>query len=182
VPTPVQARAVVTVRPLARRAGVEVRDEPTLVPEGASLSATQREAVSTAARDMLASGPQHGLPLQDVRIEVSRIELFGQASRPEALRACVALAVRQALLDAQPLILHPIMRTEVLVPEENLGTVLGDLQSRQATITGTQTLGDTAAVTCDAPLDNLLGYTTTLRSLTHGRGQFTMMFDRFDTL
>ena len=94
----------------------------------------------------------------------------------------MALAVRKALLDAEPLVLHPIMRTEVVVPEENLGTVLGDLQSRQANIVATQTLGDTASVTCDAPLDNLLGYTTVLRSLTHGRGQFTMMFERFDTL
>ncbi|KPK40807.1 MAG: GTP-binding protein [Gammaproteobacteria bacterium SG8_47] len=182
VPTPVQARAVVTVRPLPRRAGVQVRDDPVLEPEGASLSATQREAVSAAARDLLASGPEHGLPLQDLAIEITRIELFGQASRPEALRACVALAVRKALLDAEPLVLHPIMRTEVVVPEENLGTVLGDLQSRQANIVATQTLGDTASVTCDAPLDNLLGYTTVLRSLTHGRGQFTMMFERFDTL
>jgi elongation factor G len=70
----------------------------------------------------------------------------------------------------------------VVVPEENLGAVLGDLQSRQATIRDTDLDGDTATIRCDAALDKLLGYSTDLRSLTHGRGQFTLVFDRFDAL
>ena len=74
------------------------------------------------------------------------------------------------------------MRTEVVVPEENLGTVLGDLQARQALIQGTETEAETVAIRCDAALDKLLGYSTDLRSMTRGRGQFTMEFDRFDAV
>jgi elongation factor G len=77
-------------------------------------------------------------------------------------------------------LLRPIMRTEVVVPEENFGAVLGDLQARQALILDTEDQGDTHIIHCDAALDRLLGYSTELRSLTHGRGQFSMEFDRFD--
>jgi elongation factor G len=72
------------------------------------------------------------------------------------------------------------MFTEVIIPEGDMGVVLGDLQSRHAVILATTTLGDTTAITCYCPLDKLLGYITDLRSMTHGRGQFTMRFERFD--
>jgi elongation factor G len=178
----VRVRARVSVRPLQRRAGVRVRVEPTLVPPGASLSELQASAVAAGARDLLASGPLEGVPLQDLEIRIDEIELFGSASRPEAVRAAVSRAVRKALVLAGGRLLRPIMRTEVVVPEENLGTVLGDLQARQAVIQGTDTEGDSVAIRCDAALDRLLGYSTDLRSMTRGRGQFTMEFDRFDAV
>ena len=181
-PKEVRARARVSVRPLERRAGVRVVVEPTVAPPGASLSALQAEAAAAGARDLLASGPVEGVPLQDLEIHVDEIELFGAASRPEALRAAVSRAVRKALLQAGERLLRPIMRTEVVVPEENLGTVLGDLQARQALIQGTETEGNTVAIRCEVALDRLLGYSTDLRSMTRGRGQFTMEFDRFDTV
>jgi len=79
-----------------------------------------------------------------------------------------------------------VMALEVVVPEVNLGSVLGDLQSRSALITETG-IGagghqdGVAEIRAEAPLESLLGYTTTLRSLTQGRGQFSMEFLRFDT-
>jgi elongation factor G len=76
-------------------------------------------------------------------------------------------------------VLRPIMKTEVVIPAENLGAILGDLQSRQATIHETEP-GEPSTIRCDCPLDKLLGYTTTLRSMTRGRGNFSMVFDRFD--
>ena len=113
-------------------------------------------------------------------IRVEEIELFGSASSPEALRAATVQATRQAITQAGGRLLHPIMKTEVVVPEENLGIVLGDLQARHALIHGTSILGDTVTISCDVALDKLLGYTTNLRNMTHGRGQFSMLFDRFD--
>lgn len=178
----VKARARVSVRPLERRAGVRVVVEPTVAPPGASLSALQMEALAAGARDLLASDPVEGVPLQDLEIRVDEIELFGAASRPEALRVAVSRAVRKALLQAGGRLLRPIMRTEVVVPDESLGTVLGDLQARQASIQGTETEGSNVAIRCDVALDRLLGYSTDLRSMTRGRGQFTMEFDCFDTL
>jgi elongation factor G len=177
-----RARTRVSVRPLERRAGVRVLVDPTVLPPGASLSQIQAEAVAAGARDLLGSGPLEGVPLQDLEIRIDEIELFGTASRPEALRAAVSRAVRKALVQARGRLLRPIMRTEVVVPEENLGAVLGDLQARQALIQGTDTEGETVAIRCEAALDRLLGYSTDLRSMTRGRGQFTMEFDRFDTV
>ena len=76
------------------------------------------------------------------------------------------------------------MRVEVIVPDDNLGSVLGDLQQRRALIQATATASDsrdgTASINCEVALESLLGYTTELRSLTQGRGQFTMQFERFD--
>jgi len=181
-PVEVKARARVGVRPLPRRSGVKVSVEPKILPDTSLLSDLQRLEAGEGARDPLMSGPAAGVPLTDIEISVEELELFGQASRPEAVRAAVSLAARKALSNAGGVVLRPIMRAEVVVPEENLGAVLGDLQSRQATIRDTDLDGDTATIRCDAALDKLLGYSTDLRSLTHGRGQFTLVFDRFDAL
>jgi elongation factor G len=121
----------------------------------------------------------------DLSVAVSEVELFGPGSTPEALAAASAKALRKALAAAAPALMKPLMDLEVVVPEINLGVVLGDLQSRGALITDTGIAGSssqdgTAAIRAEAPLDALLGYTTTLRSLTQGRGQFSMEFLRFD--
>jgi elongation factor G len=178
----VKARARVTVTPLARKSGAQIIAKPTVKPQGASLSTQQLEAVRDAGNDVLVSGPLKGAPLQDIKIQVDEVELFGAASSPEALRAATTMAARKAIAKAGGVLLRPIMSTEVASPHENLGAVLGDLQARQAMIHGTETFGDFVTIRCDAALDKLLGYTTDLRSMTHGRGQFSMVFDRFDVV
>ena len=176
----VKARAWVTVTPMPRNSGTEVIADPAIKPKGAKLSTQQLAAVREAAADVLASGPFKGAPLQDLKVQVDEVELFGAASSPEALRAAITMAVHKAISKAGGVLLRPIMKTEVISPEENLGAVLGDLQARHAMIYGTEAFGDTVTIRCDAALDKLLGYTTDLRSMTHGRGQFSMVFDRFD--
>ncbi|MDQ5907977.1 MAG: elongation factor [Pseudomonadota bacterium] len=172
--------AKVAVEPLARGTGVTVMAEPQVRGTGAELSPPQREAVAGGAGDVLANGPVTGSALQDVRVRVLEVELFGALSSPQALRIAVAEAVRKALQRAGGLMLRPIMATEVVVPEHEVGTVMGDLQSRRAVIRDTTTLGDMTTIHCDCALDRLLGYITDLRGMTRGRGQFTMTFDRFD--
>jgi len=172
--------AKVAVEPLQRGAGVTVIAEPKACPAGMELSLSQREAVAGGAEDGLANGPMTGAPLQDVTVRVLEVELFGALSSPQALRIAVAEAVRKALLRAGGLVLRPIMTTEVVVPESDVGTVMGDLQARRAVIRDTTTLGEMTMIHCDCALDRLLGYITDLRGMTRGRGQFTMTFDRFD--
>ena len=174
-----KAGCTAVVRPRERGEGSDVRVEAEVAPAGASLSDAQRAAVEAGARDASMTGPQ-GSQMQDIEVVVTRVELFEQASSEQAIRVAVADAVRKAVAGAGPQLLRPIMKTEVVVPEENLGSVLGDLQSRGAMIHNTESQGDTASIQCDTPLDKLLGYTTQLRSMTRGRGQFTMSFDRFD--
>jgi len=175
-----KARARVTVIPLPRGQGIKILSQPRVLPEGASLNSVQVEAVAAGAADGAVGGPVEGAPLQDLEVRVDEVELFGAASNAQALRVAVAEAVRRALAQAGGIVLRPIMFTEVVVPEEEVGAVLGDLQARHAVIHATTTLGGITAIRCDCALDRLLGYITALRSLTHGRGQFTMRFERFD--
>jgi elongation factor G len=175
-----KAWARVAVEPLPRGAGTTVDAEPRLRPEGIDLNPAQREAITGAVEDVLANGPTTGAPLRDLAVRVLDVELFGVLSSPQALRVAVAEATRKALTRAGGLILRPIMATEVVVPESDVGAVLGDLQSRRAAIRDTTNLGEVTAIHCDCALDRLLGYITDLRGMTHGRGQFTMRFDRFD--
>ena len=175
-----KARVGVRVAPGARGSGVRVRNQPVVKPEGHEPTPAQVAAVEQGVRFALGSGPETGAPLEDVELEVTEVELFGTASTADALSAAASRAVQRALEAAGSLVLRPIMAVDVACPEENLGAVLGDLQARQAVIKDTEAWGDTVTITCEVALDRLLGYATTLRSLSKGRGQFSMIFERFD--
>lgn len=175
-----KARARIAVEPSPRGAGVAIAAAPRLWPDGVELNPLQREAVTGGAEDALVSGPATGAALQDLTVRVLEVELFGALSSPSAVRVAVADATRKALAQAGGLVLRPIMNTEVVAPESDVGAVLGDLQSRRAVIRDTTTLGEMTIIHCDCALDRLLGYITDLRGMTRGRGQFTMTFDRFD--
>jgi len=175
-----KAWARVEVAPLPRGAGLTVNAAPMVRPEGAALSPFQQAALSAGAEDALTNGPATGAPLQDVAVRVLEVELFGPLSSPPALRIVSAEAVRKALIQAGGQVLRPIMATEVVVPESDVGTVMGDLQARRAVIRDMTSQGEMTIIHCDCALDRLLGYITDLRSMTHGRGQFTMTFERFD--
>jgi len=175
-----KARAAVTVTPLARGEGVRILTDARILPEGTALSDAQKETLESGARDATWSGPLEGSRVTDLEIRVNEVELYGAASLPQALRVAVGEATRKAIRQAGGLLLRPIMDTEVVVPAEDLGAVLGDLQARHALIRDSRTEDDLATVTCDCALDRLLGYITDLRSMTHGRGQFSMKLARFD--
>jgi elongation factor G len=174
------ARVALAIEPLARGAGVVVEISPRVFPEGAALSETQVRAIEQGLKGGLESGPIQGAAVLDLRVNVREVELFGQGSTPEALAAAAGKAVRKALESAEPAQMQPVMALEVILPEANLGAVLGDLQSRQAMIVDTASRGDSSEIRAEAALKSLLGYATTLRSLTQGRGQFSMEFLRFD--
>jgi elongation factor G len=174
------ARVRVEVRPLGRGEGARVLNDPDPIPEGVLLNAEQALAVERGVHIGLAAGPLQGTPLEDIEVRVLEVGLFGQASTPDALSAAAARAVAKAVEAASPAPLHPVMAAQILVPGENLGSVLGDLQSRHALIRDTRTEGGNVTIECEVALERLLGYTTDLRSQTQGRGQFSMQFDRFD--
>ncbi len=174
------ARVRVEASPRARDAGNDLQCSPRILPEKAPYSAAQAEAVRLGASDALSAGPLEGAPLQDAQLRVLEVELMGEASTPQALRIAAAQAGREALQAAGGAVLQPLMRVEVVAPDENLGSVLGDLQARRASITGSTSDMGMATIEGECPLSSLVGYTTDLRSLTRGRGQFTMEFLRFD--
>jgi len=140
----------------------------------------QVQAVEAGVRLALGAGPLQGTPLEDIEVRVTLVELFGQSSTPEAVSAAAARAVQKAVERAKPATLRPVMAVEVVVPKDNLGAVLGDLQARQAMIRDTRTEAGSVTIDCEVALERILGYTTDLRSQTQGRGQFSMQFERFD--
>lgn len=175
-----KATCLATVSPKERGTGIEVFATPQFVPPEAQPTPEQLEAISQGARDALAGGPIEGSPIEDIAVRIDRVWLFGSASSPQALRIASATAVRDAIAKAGGVVLQPIMKIEVVVPDENTGGVLGDLQSRGANILGHSSEAGITAIEAECGLSNLLGYTTDLRSQTRGRGTFVMEFNRFD--
>jgi elongation factor G len=173
-----KAGARASARALGRGEGMKAIVEPEI--RGGTLSNAQRDAVAAGAQDAMVGGPLEGAPLQDVEVSVLEVTLFGEASSPQALRIATAEAVRNAMHQAGGVMLGPIMKVEVVSPEESLGSVLGDLQARQASILDSTTEHGMASLLAQVPLEKLIGYATDLRSITRGRGQFTSEFDRFD--
>lgn len=175
-----RARVRVDVAPRGRATGNALSVHPRTLPEGSQLSQAQLQSIEQGIRRALTAGPLQGTPLEDVAVRVIEVELFGPSSTTDALAAAAARALGKALEAAQPALLQPVMAVEVVVPSENLGTVLGDLQSRRALIRHSESRGPDVTIDAEVALERLLGYTTDLRSQTQGRGQFSMQFARFD--
>jgi elongation factor G len=176
-----RARVRLQVSPRERGAGLAVDTENAeLLPAGSQMSPDHAKALRDGLRYALSSGPAEGAPLEDLAVTVQQVELFGAATTPDALRAAASQAARRAFEQAGSRLMRPIMSVDVVVPQDNLGTVLGDLQSRLALIKHTHSDRDSATIDCELALHRLLGYTTDLRSMTQGRGQFSMQFERFD--
>ncbi|MEN0066380.1 MAG: elongation factor G [Myxococcota bacterium] len=181
-PLELKAACLARVEPAGRGEGIHVKSEPRWTPEGVQPTAEQADAVAQGARDALSGGPLEGSPLEDVNVEVVRVDTFGTASGVQALRIAAASAVREALVSAGGQLMQPIMKIEVVVPDQNMGQTLGDLQARGAQILGQSPEGDIVRIEAECGLSALVGYASDLRSNTKGRGQFTMEFDRFDVL
>ena len=177
-----RARVVVAIAPRGRATGNEVLVQPRILPEGAVLTQVQFQAIKEGIRRGLSAGPLQGTPLEDVAVRVLEVEIYGPGSTLDALAAAATRALGRALEAARPAVLHPVMAVEVVVPQDNLGAVLGDLQSRHALIRNSETRGADVTIDCEVALERLLGYTTDLRSQTQGRGQFSMQFARFDVV
>jgi elongation factor G len=173
-------QASVTVAPLPRGTGFRF----VLSPGAKALPFLRGETLEMAAagaREAAETGVLEGHPLQDVEVTLTGASWREGASRPFAYKVAVADAVRDAASRASPVILQPIMRTEVVLPSEYLGEVIGSLDRRQGAILDVSERGvATKVIEGEAPLRRMFGYATELRSLTQGRAVFTMRFDRFD--
>jgi elongation factor G len=177
-----KAKAKAVASPNVRGGGIDFTVQPSILPPGSSLSSDQLQAIESGVKDSLMGGPIEGAPLEDVKVQLEEVSLFEGASTPQALRIVAAQAVREALIDAGGIKLQPIMKIEVVVPDEYVGGVQGDLLSRHSIITGQKSSMGATSLLGECPLEKLLGYMTELRSMTRGRGTFTMEFSRFDAL
>ncbi len=173
-------QASVAVAPLARGTGFRfsVSAEARALP---FLRGETLEMAAAGAREAAETGVLEGHPLQDVEVILIGAAWREGASRPFAYKIAVADAVRDAATRAGPVILQPVMRTEVVLPSEYLGEVLGSIDRRRGSVLDVSDRGTvTKVIQGEAPLRRMFGYATELRSLTQGRAVFTMSFDRFD--
>jgi elongation factor G len=139
-------------------------------------------AVEQGVSDALTSGELMGYPVVDVEVSIVGGEHREGASTELAYRVAATMAFRDACQKAQPTLLEPYMAVEVLVPEEFLGEVIGDLNLRKARIEGITAKKAIQVVDATVALSKMFGYSTALRSATQGRATFTMQFARYDVL
>jgi elongation factor G len=137
-------------------------------------------AVERGIRDGMSRGVLAEQPMVDLKVSLLDGKHHDVDSSDMAFRKAASMALRKAVSRAGPILLEPIMRVEVVAPEDYTGDVIGDLGSRSASVMGIDSRnGNGQSIRADVPLAAMFGYATALRSRTQGRGSFVMEFDHY---
>jgi elongation factor G len=136
-------------------------------------------SVDKGIQDALDDGVVAGFPVVDVKVELVDGSYHDVDSSEMAFQIAGSMAIKEGLKRAYPVLLEPIMDVEVVVPEEFMGDVMGDLSSRRGQIQGMDSRGGGQVIRAMVPLSEMFGYATTVRSKTQGRATFTMQFDHY---
>ena len=131
-------------------------------------------------KEALEGGILAGYPMSDVKVTLYDGSYHDVDSSEMAFKVAGSLAIKEAVKRAKPVLLEPIMTVEVVVPEQYMGDVIGDLNSRRGRIEGMELRGTTQIIKSSVPLSEMFGYATELRSRTQGRGSFTMHFGKYE--
>jgi elongation factor G len=170
------ADVVLALEPAAPGSGVVFEDHI----KGGAIPKEFIPGVEKGVREAAESGVLAGYPVTDIKVDLVDGSYHEVDSSEMAFKVAGSMAFREAIQRAKPVLLEPMMQAEVVVPEDNLGEVTGDLSSRRAEIEGVQAReGGVQAVRAMVPLAEMFGYATDLRSMTQGRGVFTMEFDHY---
>ncbi len=137
-------------------------------------------AVEKGVREAVEGGILAGYPLVDVKVALFDGAYHEVDSSEMAFKICASICFKEACRRAKPVLLEPVMRVEVVVPEEYMGPVNGDINSRRGRLEGTEIHGTTQVIKAMVPLSEMFGYATELRSRTQGRGTFTMHFGQYE--
>jgi elongation factor G len=137
-------------------------------------------AVEKGVIEATESGVLAGYPVVDVRVTLFDGSYHEVDSSEMAFKIAASMCFKEAMRKANPVLLEPIMKVEVVVPDEYMGDVMGDLSSRRGRIEGMEARGNAQVVRCNVPLKEMFGYATVLRSLTQGRATYTMIFDHYE--
>ena len=136
--------------------------------------------VDKGIASIAAGGVLAGFPLIDYKVTLVDGAYHDVDSSVMAFEIAARSAFRELVMSAKPKLLEPIMRVEVVTPEEYVGDVMGDLNRRRGHVTGTEIRGNAQVINAKVPLANMFGYVNNLRSATQGRAQFTMHFDHYE--
>jgi elongation factor G len=130
----------------------------------------------------LTRGVVAGYPIIDVKAEVLGGQFNEQDSDEVAFQIASSMAFNEACKLASPSLLEPMMKVEIIVPADNLGAVIGDVNARRGNIKGMGQRGINQVIDAEVPLAEMFGYVDSLRSLTNGRGSYTMQFGNYSSI
>lgn len=170
------AKVVLHVTPNERGKGntAEIHSELTQIPK------QYFEIILQSCLESLNVGPLSGYPMTDIHISVIGGDYIEDSANDIAYKIAASIATRDACRKAHPIMLEPVFSVEVVSPEDYIGDVIADLSSRRGRIEGIQQQQSTQAVEAIVPLAQMFGYVTTLRSITQGRGSYSMKFYGYD--
>ena len=168
-----------TVEPLERGTGFQFEDET----DETQIPRQYIASIEKALESGMGTGPRIGYPMQDVKVVLTGGSYHPTDSSEIAFEASAILAFENAVRKANPLLLEPIMRIHITVPDEHVGKVIGDLNARRAQINESTTQDASInVINAFIPLSETFQYTTQLRSMTQGRGAFTLEFSHYDVI
>jgi elongation factor G len=169
------ARVKIVAEPLPAASGFLFENEVV----GGTVPKEYIPGVEKGLESVLGSGVLAGFPVVDLKVTLVDGAYHDVDSSALAFEICARAALREALRDGAPALLEPIMKVEVVTPEEYTGSVIGDLNSRRGQIQGQDVRGNANVVNAMVPLANMFGYVSNLRSMSQGRATFTMQFDHY---
>ena len=137
-------------------------------------------AIQKASEEMMKTGPLAGYPVLNLHVTVKHGSYHDVDSSELAFKLATYKGIKEAFMKAGPMILEPIMDVEIVCPQEYMGDIIGDVSSRRGMIEGQDQRGNAVAIHAKVPLSEMFGYTTTLRSITQGRGTSTMKFALYE--
>jgi elongation factor G len=136
--------------------------------------------VSKGIESVMSSGPLAGFPMLDIKATLTDGAYHDVDSSVLAFEIAGRAGFREGIAKAGPKLLEPVMKVEVVTPEDYMGDVIGDLNSRRGQIAGTENRGIVTVITAMVPLANMFGYVNNLRSMSQGRAQYSMVFDHYE--
>jgi elongation factor G len=169
---------VLQIEPLERGGGFVFSNEV----DEATIPSTFLAAIERGVKDTLDSGPLIGYPLTDIKVRLTGGSYDEEDSTEMAFGVAAAMALRKAGMRAKPVLLEPVMDLEVVTPEEYVGDAIADLNSKRGRVTGIKAENELQIVRAHVPLAEMFGYSTSLRSATQGRANFSMQFLEYDVV
>ncbi|MAF94247.1 MAG: elongation factor G [Rhodospirillaceae bacterium] len=169
------ARVKIRVEPLPSGSGYEFENKVV----GGSVPRDFIPGVKKGIASAMESGIMTGFPVTDLKVTLFDGDSHDVDSSVMAFEIASRAAFREVAQKARPQLLEPMMRVEVVTPEEYLGDIIGDLNSRRGNVSGMEQRGNARVINALAPLANMFGYVNSLRSMSQGRAQFTMHFDHY---
>jgi len=164
--------------PLTRGAGFEFDWKV----KGQGLSKEWSKAIQAGIKEAMENGVIAGYPVVDLKVTVIDGSQHEVDSNEMAFKIAGSMALKDAVQRGKPVIVEPIMKVEVVVPQEYMGDIIGDLNSRRGHVAGMTERGNASVITAYVPLATMFEYTTSLRSATQGRGTSSMEFDHYEIL